>query len=49
MPNRVARRLALRLEILSWFRAVGFAVLALAALGAAISVGAPALQLLGLN
>lgn len=49
MPDRVEKRASLRLELLSWCRAVGFAIIALAALGAAISVGGPALQLLALN
>lgn len=49
MTDRIARRTALRSEIFAWSRAVGFAVLALAALGAAISIGAPALELLAFN
>lgn len=49
MTDRVARRTALRSEMLGWGRAVGFAALALAALGAAISIGAPALELLAFN
>ena len=49
MTHRPARYTALRSEIYSWSRAVGFALLALAAIGAAISIGAPALELLAFN
>lgn len=49
MTDRVARLTALRSEMLGWGRAIGFAALALAALGAAISIGAPALELLAFN
>jgi hypothetical protein len=49
MPDRAARRVALRHELISWGRSVGFAVLALAVLGAAISMGGPAMELLALN
>jgi len=49
MSDRIARRTTLRSEMLGWGRAIGFAALALALLGAAISIGAPALELLAFN
>jgi hypothetical protein len=49
MADRASRRVALRHEFISWCRSIGLAVLALAALGAAVSVGGPALELLALN
>jgi hypothetical protein len=49
MSDRASRRVALRHELISWGRSIGFALLALATLGAAISMGGPALELLALN
>lgn len=49
MSDRASRRVALRHEFISWCRSLGFALLALAALGAAIGMGGPALELLALN